>query len=457
LTRKVGMIRKLVVANRGEIALRIMRACEELGVETVALHSEADEQSLHVKFANETVCIGPAASSRSYLNIHNIISAAEVTGADAIHPGYGFLAENAHFAEVCQSHGLIFVGPDPSMIRRMGDKALARETMIGAGVPVVPGSDGIVADDLRGLQVAREIGFPVMIKASAGGGGKGMREAPGEDDFRRAFNTARGEAESTFGNGDIYIEKLIQKPRHIEIQILGDMHGNIIHLGERDCSIQRRHQKLIEESPSPAVSDSLREKMGNAAIRAAEAVGYFSVGTVEFLLDVDDQFYFMEMNTRIQVEHPVTEMVTGIDLLKEQIRVAAGESLSYRQKDVQVRGHAIECRINAEDPLRDFAPCPGEVKTFHLPGGPGVRVDTHVYEGYMIPPFYDSMIAKVITYGRDREEALGRMRRALNEFVIEGVPSTIPFHQKMMLNKRFIEGVFDTHLLIEEDWQSAGM
>ncbi len=449
------MIRKLVVANRGEIALRIMRACEELGIETVALHSEADEDSLHVKFAHETVCIGPAASSRSYLNIHNIISAAEVTGADAVHPGYGFLAENAHFAEICQSHGLIFVGPDPEMIRRMGDKALARETMIAAGVPVVPGSEGIVEDEVEALQIAREIGFPVMIKASAGGGGKGMRAAHDEEEFRRNFAAASGEAESAFGRGDCYIEKLIQRPRHVEIQMIGDKHGNIVHLGERDCSIQRRHQKLIEESPSPAVDQTTREKMGKAAVRAGEAVGYHSAGTVEFLFDEDGRFYFMEMNTRIQVEHPVTEMVTGLDLLKEQIRVAAGEPLSFRQSDVKVRGHAIECRINAEDPHRDFAPMPGTLSYFHAPGGPGIRVDTHVYSGYKIPPFYDSMIAKLIAYGADREEAIGRMRRALDECVIDGVPSTLPFHVKLMQHPRFLSGNFSTHFLEEEDWRGA--
>ena len=450
------MIRKLVVANRGEIALRIMRACEELGIETVALHSEADVDSLHVKFAHETVCIGPAASSRSYLNIHNIISAAAVTGADAVHPGYGFLAENAHFAEVCQSHGLIFVGPDPEMIRRMGDKALARETMIAAGVPVVPGSEGIVEDEVQALQIAREIGFPVMIKATAGGGGKGMRAAADEEELRRAFSAAQGEAEASFGRGDVYVEKLVLRPRHVEIQVIGDKHGNIMHLGERDCSIQRRHQKLIEESPSPAVDADLRERMGRAAVRAAASVGYHSVGTVEFLLEASGRFYFMEMNTRIQVEHPVTEMVTGLDLLKEQIRVAAGERLAFRQEDVVLKGHAIECRINAEDPERDFAPAPGTVTSFHPPGGPGVRVDTHVYSGYRIPPFYDSMIAKLITYGADRDEAIKRMRRALDECVIEGVPSTLAFHARIMQHPRYLSGDFSTHFLEEEDWRSAG-
>jgi acetyl-CoA carboxylase biotin carboxylase subunit len=373
-----------------------------------------------------------------------------------VHPGYGFLAENAHFAEVCQTHGLIFVGPDPDMIRRMGDKALARETMIAAGVPVVPGSEGVVEDEVTALQIAREIGFPVMVKASAGGGGKGMRAAADEDELRRAFGAARGEAEASFGRGDVYLEKLVLRPRHVEIQVIGDKHGNIVHLGERDCSIQRRHQKLIEESPSPAVDAALRAKMGGAAVRAAEAVNYHSAGTVEFLLDESGRFYFMEMNTRIQVEHPVTEMVTGLDLLKEQLRVAAGEALSFRQEDVVMKGHAIECRINAEDPENNFAPAPGTVVNFHPPGGPGVRVDTHVYSGYKIPPFYDSMIAKIITYGADRDEAIRRMRRALDECVIDGVPSTLGFHAKIMQHPRFLSGKFSTHFLEEEDWRSAG-
>jgi acetyl-CoA carboxylase biotin carboxylase subunit len=450
------MIRKLVVANRGEIALRIMRACEELGIETVALHSEADEESLHVKFAQESICIGPAAPRRSYLNIHNIISAAEVTGADAIHPGYGFLAENAHFAEVCQSHGLVFVGPEPEMIRRMGDKALARETMLAAKIPVVPGSEGTVTDEVQALQIARKIGFPIMIKASAGGGGKGMRASMDEDGFQRAFTTAQGEAESAFGNGEIYLEKLIQRPRHVEIQLMGDKHGNIVHLGERDCSIQRRHQKLIEESPSPAVDDALRKKMGDTAVQAALAVGYHSAGTVEFLLDENNRFYFMEMNTRIQVEHPVTEMVTGLDLLKEQIRIAGGEALSVKQEEIVLRGHAIECRINAEDPENDFAPAPGTITSLHLPGGPGVRIDSHVYAGYSIPPFYDSMIAKLICHGADRSEAIARMRRALDECVIEGVPNTLPFHWRMMQHPRFLSGNITTAFLEEEDWRAAG-
>ena len=450
------MIRKLLVANRGEIALRIMRACEELGIKTVAVHSEADEESLHVKFAHESICIGPAAPRRSYLNVHNIISAAEVSGADAIHPGYGFLAENAHFAEICESHGLTFVGPSPDHIRRMGDKALARETMLAAKVPVVPGSDGVVNDEVRALQMAREIGFPIMIKASAGGGGKGMRMAPDEESFRRAFTTAQSEAESAFGNGDIYLERLIARPRHVEIQILGDRHGNIVHLGERDCSIQRRHQKLIEESPSTGVDAALRKKMGDTAVRAAEAVGYHSAGTVEFLLDDKGNFFFMEMNTRIQVEHPVTEMVTGIDLLKEQIRIAAGEKLAFRQGDIEIRGHAIECRINAEDPDRDFAPMPGTISSLHLPGGPGVRVDSHVYAGYTIPPFYDSMIAKLITHGSTRQEAIERLRRALDECVIEGIPSTLPFHAKMMRHPGFLRGNVTTAFLEEEDWRAVG-
>jgi acetyl-CoA carboxylase, biotin carboxylase subunit len=450
------MFRKMVVANRGEIALRIFRACEELGIETVALHSEADEDSLHVKFAQESVCIGPPPSARSYLNISNILSAAEVTGADAIHPGYGFLAENAHFAEICGSHNLTFVGPAPQAILRMGDKALARETMMGGGVPVVPGSEGVVADDVLGVQVAREIGFPVIIKASAGGGGKGMRVAWSEDEFRRSFDMAQGEALAAFGNGDLYIEKFLVGPRHVEVQILADHQGNVVHLGERDCSVQRRHQKLIEESPSPAVDEKLREQLGEAAVRAVKAADYYSAGTVEFLLTADKKFYFMEMNTRIQVEHPVSEMVTGLDLIKEQIRIAAGEPLSFRQKDVKINGHAIECRLNAEDPYREFAPAPGRVESFHMPGGPGVRVDSHVYAGYMIPPYYDSMIAKLICHGADRAEALARMRRALDETIIEGVPSTLPFHLSMMQHPRFISGDVNTRFLDEEDWQAAG-
>ncbi len=450
------MFRKMVVANRGEIALRIFRACEELGIETVALHSEADEDSLHVKFAQESVCIGPPPSARSYLNISNILSAAEVTGADAIHPGYGFLAENAHFAEICASHNLTFVGPAPQAILRMGDKALARETMMGGGVPVVPGSEGVVDDDVLGVQIAREIGFPVIIKASAGGGGKGMRVAWAEDEFRRSFDMAQGEALAAFGNGDLYIEKFLVGPRHVEVQILADHQGNVVYLGERDCSVQRRHQKLIEESPSPAVDEKLREQLGEAAVRAVKAADYYSAGTVEFLLTADKKFYFMEMNTRIQVEHPVTEMVTGLDLIKEQIRIAAGEPLSFRQKDVTLTGHAIECRLNAEDPYREFAPAPGRVESFHMPGGPGVRVDSHVYAGYVIPPYYDSMIAKLICHGATREEALARMKRALDETIIEGVPSTLPFHRSLMQHPRFISGDVNTRFLDEEDWQVAG-
>ncbi|MDP7020793.1 MAG: acetyl-CoA carboxylase biotin carboxylase subunit [Candidatus Krumholzibacteria bacterium] len=449
------MFKKLLVANRGEIALRIFRACEELGIETVAVHSEADVDSLHVKFAQESVCIGPPASARSYLNIGNVLSAAELTGADAIHPGYGFLAENAHFAEVCESHGFTFVGPHPEAIRRMGNKALARETMVRAGVPVLPGSEGAVNDEVEGLQIAREIGFPVIVKASAGGGGKGMRVVSVEKEFPRSFKLAQGEAVSAFGNGDLYIEKFLVGPRHVEVQILADRHGNVVHLGERDCSVQRRHQKLIEESPSPAVNPELRERLGAAAILACRAANYHSAGTVEFLLVEDASFYFMEMNTRIQVEHPVTEMVTGLDLVKEQIQIAAGEKISFRQEDVKMQGHSIECRLNAEDPEKDFAPSPGNVESFHVPGGPGVRVDSHVYAGYSIPPYYDSMIAKLLCHGRDREEALARMRRALEETVIEGVPSTLEFHLAMMNHPRFISGDFNTRFLEEEDWKAA--
>jgi len=451
------MFKKLIVANRGEIAMRVFRACEELGVETVAVHSEADEDSLHVKFAQESVCIGPPPAGRSYLNITNILSAAEVTGADALHPGYGFLSENAHFAEVCASHGLTFVGPSPESILRMGDKALARATMIAGGVPVVPGSEGVLEDDVAGLQIAREIGFPVILKASAGGGGKGMRVVWKEEEFRRHFEMAQGESLAAFGNGDLDVEKFLVGPRHVEVQILADHYGNIVHLGERDCSVQRRHQKLIEESPSPAVNGVLRAKLGEAAVRAARAADYYSAGTVEFLLTADGRFYFMEMNTRIQVEHPVTEMVTGLDLVKEQIRIAAGEPLSFRQEDVRLNGHAIECRINAEDPDRDFAPSPGRVRSFHVPGGPGVRIDSHVYAGYEIPPYYDSMIAKLICHGADRQEALARMRRALAETIIEGVPSTVSFHLRMMQHPSFLSGDVNTRFLEEEDWKSAAI
>jgi acetyl-CoA carboxylase biotin carboxylase subunit len=438
------MFKKILVANRGEIALRVMRACKELDIPTVAIHSEADADSLHVVFADEAVCVGPAPSARSYLDVKTILSACEVTGADAIHPGYGFLAENAQFAEICSVHGVTFIGPTASMMRLMGDKAQARRVMSKAGVPVVPGSEGIVRDPAHAAEIAEGIGYPVMIKATAGGGGKGMRVAWSRAELDTAYPIARGEAESSFGIGDLYIEKLLIEPRHIEFQILGDKYGNVVHLGERDCSIQRRHQKLIEESPSPVMTPELRAQMGEAATRGAREIGYVSAGTVEFLLDARGDFHFMEMNTRIQVEHPVTELVTGVDLVKEQIRIAAGEPIQFGQGDVVLRGHAIECRINAEDPDRGFAPCPGTVTDFYVPGGPGIRVDTHVYAGYRIPPYYDSMIAKLLAYGNTRAEAIARMRRALGEFVITGVATTIPFHSEMMTDADFCAGRFDT-------------
>jgi acetyl-CoA carboxylase biotin carboxylase subunit len=441
------MFGKVLVANRGEIALRVMRACKELGIPTVAIHSEADEDALHVKFADEAVCVGPAHGGLSYLDVKAIISACEVTGAEALHPGYGFLAENADFAEMCAAHDVTFIGPSADMMRKLGDKAKAREMMSAAGVPVIPGSEGTVENAEEGARIAESLGYPVMIKASAGGGGKGMRTASDPEEFAANFPMARAEAEAAFGNGDIYLEKLIAEPRHIEYQILGDNHGAVVHLGERDCSIQRRHQKLIEESPSPAVTPELRARMGEAAVRGATDAGYVSAGTVEFLLDARGDFYFMEMNTRIQVEHPVTELVTGVDLVKEQIRIAAGERLSAEQNRLGLRGHAIECRINAEDPERDFAPCPGTVSEFYVPGGPGIRVDTHVYAGYMIPPHYDSMIAKLLAYGNSREEAIARLQRALEEFVIVGVATTIPFHTAMMRDPDFLAGTFDTGTL----------
>jgi acetyl-CoA carboxylase biotin carboxylase subunit len=441
------MFGKVLVANRGEIALRVMRACKELGIPTVAIHSEADEDSLHVKFADEAVCVGPAHGGLSYLDVKAIISACEVTGADALHPGYGFLAENADFAEMCAAHEVTFIGPSADMMRKLGDKAQAREIMAAAGVPVIPGSDGVVASAEEGAEVANSLGYPVMIKATAGGGGKGMRPADDREEFLAGFTMAKTEAEAAFGNGDVYIEKIIIEPRHIEYQILGDTYGNIVHLGERDCSIQRRNQKLIEESPSPAVAPALRRSMGEAAVKGARAAGYVSAGTVEFLLDARGDFYFMEMNTRIQVEHPVTELVTGVDLVKEQIAIAAGEHIGVQQDKLGLRGHAIECRINAEDPERDFAPCPGTVTDFYVPGGPGIRVDTHVYSGYVIPPHYDSMIAKLLAHGNTRGEAISRMQRALEEFVIVGVATTIPFHRAMMRDVDFIAGTFDTGTL----------
>jgi acetyl-CoA carboxylase biotin carboxylase subunit len=441
------MFKKVLIANRGEIALRVIRACKELGIRTVAVHSTGDPDSLHVRFADEDVCIGGSHAAESYLNISSIISAAEITGADAIHPGYGFLAENDHFAEVCQSCNLHFIGPDAEMIRRMGDKALARQIMHDSGVPVIPGSEGVVDSLDDAGQVVEEIGFPLMIKAKAGGGGRGMRMVRDKSELSGLFQAAQGEAAAAFGNPQLYIERLVERPRHVEVQVVGDSKGNKVHLGERDCSIQRRHQKLVEESPSPAVDTKLRNKLGRAAIQAMEAVGYQSVGTVEFLLDQQGQFYFMEMNTRIQVEHPVTEMVTGFDLIKEQIRVAAGEPLSFSQKQVELTGHAIECRINAEDPDNGFAPSPGFISSFHVPGGPGIRVDTHIYAGYTIPPYYDSMVAKIIVHGHDRTEALSRLDRALEELVVEGIKTTVPFHRRLLGIKAFLNGDYDTSFI----------
>ncbi len=436
-------IKKILIANRGEIALRVIRACKELGIKTVAVYSEADVHSLHVRFADEAVCIGPGPSKESYLNIPRIISAAEVTNADAIHPGYGFLAENAEFAEVCESCNIKFIGPSPEMIANMGDKSFAKETMKKAKVPVIPGSEGILGSVGEAMELAKEIGFPVILKATAGGGGRGMRLVRDPNELEAAFNQAQREAEAAFGNPGLYLEKFFEHPRHIEVQIIGDTHGNIYALGERECSIQRKHQKLIEESPSPVITEELRQKMSEAAVRGAKCVNYVSAGTIEFLFQ-DGEFYFMEMNTRIQVEHPVTEAVLGLDLIKEQIRVAQGERLDNINPNYKLRGHAIECRINAEDPEHDFRPSPGMITAFHVPGGPGVRVDTHVYAQYVIPPFYDSLIAKLIVSGRDRAEAIERMERALEEFIVEGIKTTIPFHQKVMQHPEFRAGNFDT-------------
>ncbi len=439
------MFNKILIANRGEIALRIIRTCKELGIKTVAVYSEADKDSLHVTFADEAVCIGPPFSKDSYLKIPSIISAAQVTGADAIHPGYGFLAENANFSEICAESDIKFIGPSPKMINSMGDKAFAKDTMKKNGVPVVPGSDGVVSEINEGKKIAEEIGFPVIIKASAGGGGKGMRIVWEEKEFEKAFQTARHEAESAFGNPDVYIEKYIENPRHVEIQILGDTFGNVYHYGERDCSIQRRHQKLVEESPSPAVDDEIRRKMGEAAILGSQSVNYEGAGTIEFLLDRHKNFYFMEMNTRIQVEHPVTELVYGVDIVRQQILVAAGEQVDTLPG--KPNGHAIEFRINAEDPDHNFRPSPGKIQSLHFPGGYGVRIDSHIYQSYSIPPYYDSLIAKLIVWGKDRSHAIARGKRALEEFAVEGIKTTVPFHQKVLEDERFISGNFDTSFI----------
>jgi acetyl-CoA carboxylase biotin carboxylase subunit len=439
------MFKKILIANRGEIALRVIRTCREMGIKTIAVYSTADKDSLHVRFADEAVCIGKPASVDSYLNIPHIMAAAEITNADAIHPGYGFLAENAMFSEICGEHNIKFIGPTPDQIRAMGDKITAKETMIKAGVPVVPGGEGLLesVDQAKGL--AKEVGYPVILKATAGGGGKGMRVVWEESELEKAFNSARQEAGASFKNDGIYMEKFVEEPRHIEIQIAGDRYGKVCHLSERDCSIQRRHQKLVEESPSPFMTPELRLRMGEAAKKAAGAIGYESVGTIEFLVDKHRNFYFMEMNTRIQVEHCVTEEVTNFDLIKEQIKIAAGEPISGA--DYEPTMHAIECRINAEDPYNDFRPSPGRITVLHQPGGHGIRIDSHAYAGYNIPPYYDSMIAKIISVARTRNEAINTMSRALSEYVIEGVKTTIPFHQQLMKNEQFISGDFNTKFL----------
>jgi len=439
------MFKKILIANRGEIALRIIRTCREMGIKTVAVYSTADKDSLHVKFADEAVCIGGPKGQESYLNIPHIMAACEITNADAVHPGYGFLAENAKFAQICADHGIKFIGPTPDMINSMGDKITAKETMIKAGVPVVPGGEGLLEDVAASKKLAKEIGYPVIIKATAGGGGKGMRVVWNESEIEKAYDTAKMEAGASFKNDGLYMEKFVEEPRHIEIQVAGDQYGNVCHLSERDCSIQRRHQKLVEESPSPFMTPELRQRMGEAAIKAASAINYESVGTVEFLVDKNRNFYFMEMNTRIQVEHCVTEEVVSYDLIKEQIKIAAGEKISGRNYEPQL--HAIECRINAEDPYNDFRPSPGKITVLHTPGGHGVRVDSHVYAGYVIPPYYDSMIGKLITVAQTREEAINTMYRALSEYVIEGVKTTIPFHLQLMQNEDFRKGNFTTKFL----------
>ncbi len=439
------MFKKILIANRGEIALRIIRTCREMGIRTVAVYSTADKDSLHVRFADEAVCIGKPQSSDSYLNIQHIMAAAEITNADAIHPGYGFLAENANFAEICAQYNIKFIGPTPDMIRSMGDKITAKETMIKAGVPVIPGSEGLLSSVEEAKSLAKDMGYPVIIKATAGGGGKGMRVVWQDSEIEHAYNTAKIEAAASFKNDGIYMEKFVEEPRHIEIQVAGDQFGTVCHLSERDCSIQRRHQKLVEESPSPFMTPELRERMGEAAIKAAAAINYESVGTIEFLVDKHRNFYFMEMNTRIQVEHGVTEEVISYDLIKEQIKIAAGIPISGKNYEPKI--HAIECRINAEDPYNDFRPCPGKITTLHTPGGHGVRVDSHIYAGYTIPPYYDSMIAKVIAVAQTREEAINTMERALSEYVIEGVKTTIPFHMQLMKNEDFRKGNFTTKFI----------
>ena len=451
------MFKRILVANRGEIALRVIRACRQLGIKTVAVYSEADRDSLHVRFADEDVCIGPPIAMESYLDPKRIIAAAEVTNAEAIHPGYGFLAENAEFAEICEECKIVFIGPNGQMIRQMGAKAKAKELMQKAGVPTIPGSDGLVSDLDEAAEVAAQVGYPVLLKASAGGGGRGMRMAMAPEELETAFNMARNEAEAAFHDGSLYLEKVIQKPHHVEVQILGDNYGNIVHLGERDCSIQRRHQKLLEETPSPVVGDDLRRRMGEVAILGARAVDYRGAGTIEFLVDNEGNFYFMEMNTRVQVEHPVTEVFTGIDIVAEHIKIAAGERMELTQDSIGFRGHVIECRINAEDPSKGFRPSPGKITAFHQPGGIGVRVDTHAYAHYVIPPYYDSMIGKLIVRGKTREEAIIKLLAALDEFIIEGIPTTIDFHKLILSHPDFVSGNFDTSFIETSLREEAGL
>jgi acetyl-CoA carboxylase biotin carboxylase subunit len=443
------MFKKILIANRGEIALRVIRACKEMGISTVAVYSEADRDSLHVRFADEGVCIGPPRAAESYLNVPRIISAAEVTGAEAVHPGYGFLSENADFAEACESCRIKFIGPGPALLARMGDKASARQAMLAADVPVVPGSLEAVSSVEDAISVAEEIGYPLLVKASGGGGGKGMRLARSDEELRAAFVSAASEAEASFGNREVYLEKFIEKPRHIEIQVLCDSMGNGIYLGERDCTVQRKHQKLIEESPSPAVTEDLRRRLGEAAVKGSLSVGYENAGTIEFLMDAEGRFYFIEMNTRVQVEHPITEMVTGVDIVKEQIRIAAGESLRLGQSDVRINGHAIECRINAEDADRGFAPSPGKIEVFNMPGGPGIRVDTHAYAQYVMPSYYDSLVAKLVAHAGNRDEAIAKLARALDEFIVEGICTTIDFHRRAIASEAFRSGKFDTGFVSE--------
>ncbi|UJA32131.1 acetyl-CoA carboxylase biotin carboxylase subunit [Clostridium sporogenes] len=438
------MFKKILVANRGEIAVRIIRACREMGIETVAIYSEADKDALHVQLADEAVCIGPPSSKDSYLNMYNIISATVLTGSQAIHPGFGFLSENSKFANMCKDCNIVFIGPNSETIDKVGNKSNARDIMIKAGVPVIPGSNGVINNEEEALNIAEEIGYPVIVKASAGGGGRGIRIVHSKENMIKAFNTAKSEAKGAFGDDSMYVEKFIKNPRHIEFQILGDNYGNIIHLGERDCSLQRRNQKVLEEAPSPRMNEELRKRMGDVAIKAAKAVEYKNAGTIEFLLDEDGSFYFMEMNTRIQVEHPITEMVTGIDILKEQIKIAYGEKLNIKQKDIKIQGHAIECRINAEDYKNGFRPCPGKIENLYIPGGLGVRLDSSVYSGYIIPPYYDSMIGKLIAYGRNREETIQIMKRALGELIIEGVNTNIDFQFIILEDENFIKGEYTT-------------